>query len=617
MKFTDHPIHFLVSFPLKRGRLYHYLLCILLIVFTLLMYARFDHFFGQGAYLLFYPVIFVVAWYLGAGPAVITILILALSLVFFFIPPFFSFSLAQGEWVRLLTFIGTTGLITWVIYREQKIEVKLMESRQWFQTSLECIGDAVMVTDSEGKVLFLNQVAEKLTGWKSKEAYKQPVDAIFSIYEKDTKRKAFNPIYEVLRSNKKVNLEKDTILVSRDGSHYPIEDSSSPIKISKENKTIGVVLVFRDISERQKSESLLIESAERLKLATDASKIGIWEFNVDTHQAITSFYHDQAFGFMRPAENWTVEEFESHLHPDDKERVLETMKQAVIMRSTFNIEFRVLWKDGSLHWMNVAGQYDGKKNRVIGVNRDITEKKMAEETLREALFYRDEFLSIASHELKTPLTSLKLHCQLFRRAYKKGDPDAYSRERVDRLVDQTDQQVSRLVRLVDDMLDISRIRTGKLSFHKEKVDVSQLLSEVLERLRPQFANTPGGCPEVVLSESAYIMGDKLRLEQVISNLLNNALRYGQGKPIKVSLEKTDDFVRLSVIDQGIGIAPDFQEKIFLRFQRAVPASEVSGLGLGLYIAKQIVEAHDGKISLKSAINKGSTFCIELPCVKDV
>ncbi len=614
MKFTDHPIHFLANVSFKKGKFYHYMAGVIVIILALITYSQLDFIFGEGPYLVFYPVVFVVAWFLGAGPAILGSLLLAMSLLFFFVPPYFSFTLAQGELARLGIFLTSSGLITWLIYREQKIEAKLVESREWFQTSLECIGDAVMVTDVEGRVLFLNQVAEKLTGWKSREAYKQPVDSIFAIYQKDTMQKAFNPIHAALTSNKRSSLESGTVLLSKNGIYYPIEDSSSPIKISKANKTIGVVLVFRDISERQQSESLLIESAERLKLATDSSKIGIWEFNLATNTAITSFYHDEAFGYDMPVEHWGPQEFESHLHPDDKKRVLEIIEEGKNKRLPFNIDFRVVWKDGSIHWMNVAGQYDRRKNRMIGINRDITDKKMAEEALREALFYRDEFLSIASHELKTPLTSLKLHCQLFQRASKKGDPEAYNRERVDRLVEQTDQQVSRLVRLVDDMLDISRIRTGKLSVNKEEFDFAVLLEEVLERIKPQFLASPGGPVDLLKCEHAIIRGDRMRLEQVITNLLNNALRYGQGKPVKLSLVKTNKFMRLSVIDEGIGIAPEFQEKIFLRFQRAVPASEVSGLGLGLYITKQIVEAHEGKISLVSELNRGSTFSIDLPCV---
>lgn len=240
------------------------------------------------------------------------------------------------------------------------------------------------------------------------------------------------------------------------------------------------------------------------------------------------------------------------------------------------------------------------------------EKRANELALREALFYRDEFLSIASHELKTPLTSLKLQAQSFKRTARRQDPTAYSKERTDRLVDQVDHQVTRLVRLVDDMLDISRIRTGRLSITKERISVGEVVQEVVERLRPEFQHVMGDVPQIECQESLDVLGDRLRIEQVISNLLSNALRYGNGRPINVKVGRSEQKALVAIKDQGIGIAANDLQKIFTRFQRAVPASEVSGLGLGLYIAKQIVEAHEGEIKVESELHQGSTFTVELP-----
>lgn len=230
--------------------------------------------------------------------------------------------------------------------------------------------------------------------------------------------------------------------------------------------------------------------------------------------------------------------------------------------------------------------------------------------LEEALFYRDEFLSIASHELKTPLTALKLQSQIFKRAVAKGDPEAYSKERIDRLMSEADRQVDRLVRLVDDMLDISRLRTGGISINKEPVQLHDLVKYCISRHLQQFYTGDSEilrrCDEVTIS------CDRQRMEQVISNLLNNAYRYGRGRPFHVEVEKRDGVARISVSDEGIGIAPEDREKIFERFKRSVPAREISGLGLGLYIARQVVESHEGCIWVESELGKGSTFIVELP-----
>ena len=212
------------------------------------------------------------------------------------------------------------------------------------------------------------------------------------------------------------------------------------------------------------------------------------------------------------------------------------------------------------------------------------------ESLMETLFYREEFLSIASHELKTPLTSIKLQTQVFKRN------SSYTKEKVDRLVDQIDIQSSRLIKIIDDMLDISRIRTGQLVMTKNKFNLSEVVKELL--------------PAHITSEieaNIFINGDRERIIQVMSVILNNAARYGRDLPIRVSLVQRKTKIIFSVQDQGYGISSEDQKRIFHRFQRAVPASEVSGIGLGLFIAKEIVEAHNGKITVKSEVGKGSTF----------
>jgi signal transduction histidine kinase len=172
---------------------------------------------------------------------------------------------------------------------------------------------------------------------------------------------------------------------------------------------------------------------------------------------------------------------------------------------------------------------------------------------------------------------------------------------------EADTQVSRLARLVDDMLDISRIRTGRLSISQEKVELSSVVKEVVDRMRPHFSSL-----EIGDLHQAEVFCDRLRIEQVISNILSNALRYGKGLPVRVDLRHKGDDMTISVTDNGMGIPDSFKDKIFSRFQRAIPASEVSGLGLGLYISKQIIEAHQGKIFVDSELNKGSCFTVQLP-----
>lgn len=240
------------------------------------------------------------------------------------------------------------------------------------------------------------------------------------------------------------------------------------------------------------------------------------------------------------------------------------------------------------------------------------ELRSTEQALRAALRSRDEFLSIISHELTTPLASLRYQMQVFLRHRDKGDIRIYTPSWISSFVDQANRQAERLTRLVHDMLDVARIRTGRLAIHKELVSLNAIVKDVVAHLQPALrrAETP---VEIVECPGVDGYWDRLRLEQVVTNLLTNAMRYGGKKPVTVSVSRADDNVRLAVRDQGIGIAKDAQRKIFDRFERSVSADEVSGLGLGLYITKQIVEAHAGRIWVESdGLNKGSTFFVELP-----
>lgn len=241
----------------------------------------------------------------------------------------------------------------------------------------------------------------------------------------------------------------------------------------------------------------------------------------------------------------------------------------------------------------------------IGKQVDISRKSA--KALTQALEARDEFLSIASHELKTPITSLKLQAQMIKRSLEKADGKLTSFEKISALADQTDRQADRLARLVNDMVDISRMRTGKLGIEKERFDLCDLVKDVLERMKNEFV------PEVTYCDEAVGHWDKGRIEEVIINLFTNAIKYGKQKPIEILICSNPTFVTLEVKDHGIGIAPEYREKIFERFERAgVSASEVSGLGLGLYITKQIVQLHNGEIWVESEKGIGSTFKVRLP-----
>lgn len=230
---------------------------------------------------------------------------------------------------------------------------------------------------------------------------------------------------------------------------------------------------------------------------------------------------------------------------------------------------------------------------------------------QEAIRSRDEFLSIASHELKTPLTPLKLQTQGLMRNLRAGTLATLSPERLKKMLESSERQISRLVKLVDDLLEISRISSGKLELAISEFDITDLIHEVTDRFSDQIAIS--GSPLILnLPEYQSVRWDPFRIEQVLVNLLTNAIRYGNGKQIEVDCTQVGDEVKISFRDHGIGIARLDQVRVFGRFERAVSGSHFGGLGLGLYIVSQIIESHQGKITLESDVGEGSTFTINLP-----
>jgi signal transduction histidine kinase len=244
------------------------------------------------------------------------------------------------------------------------------------------------------------------------------------------------------------------------------------------------------------------------------------------------------------------------------------------------------------------------------LERTLAVVKSAKNEAEEALELREEFISLASHELNTPLTSLQLQTQVAKRKLMTQED---AEEFYPKLIDSYESQLKRLIRLVGDMLDISKIRTGEFRLERAVTELNTLVTGVISRL-PEKSRS---LINLHYQEQVFGYWDPYRIEQVILNLLTNALKYGDGKPVDITIAGAQDEGMIMVQDQGIGVARDKQEIIFGRFERAVTAKDFSGLGLGLYITRQIVEIHGGSISLASEPGKGSVFTVRLPCQQEL
>ena len=245
------------------------------------------------------------------------------------------------------------------------------------------------------------------------------------------------------------------------------------------------------------------------------------------------------------------------------------------------------------------------------IGHDVTERIKSEENLAAAVKARDELLSICSHELRTPVTSMKLSTQMVLRDLRKDEPQIISPERILKIVEQSDRQLDRLTRLIEEMLDFARVSSGKLAIQPAFFNLSTMVRDTLDRMRPQFE--AAGCA-IVFKDGGEVVGhwDSFRLEQVLTKLLSNSLKYASQQPITVQLAQDRDFASLSIQDRGIGISNTDQARIFEPYERAVSIHNFGGLGLGLYISSQIVKAHGGSIDVKSSSGGGATFTVKLP-----
>jgi PAS domain S-box-containing protein len=384
-----------------------------------------------------------------------------------------------------------------------------------------------------------------------------------------------------------------------------------------ERNSMGQVLswlgTFIDIEDQKRTQAVLAEFKGTLDAIADAVLIfepRSWRFlYLNDGASLLLGYSREELSQMR-----LVDLMVEH----DNDRFRELLAPLQQMGSNrIVIETRCRRKDGReipVEFSFQRVEVDG--GHVVSIARDITDRKLAElerehlygEAL-DAVRARDEFMSVASHELRTPLSSLQLQIEMVLRPPPRAPP--LSENQLKEKLKVAARQIDRISKLITELMDVSRISAGRLHLELEPVSLEAVVADVVTRSREDAARAQ--C-QIVLHADEPVLGtwDRLRMEQVVTNLLSNALKFGAGKPIEVSVGRSDGMGRLVVRDHGIGIAPEDIERVFQRFERAVPGRRYAGLGLGLYIVRQIVEAHGGQISVQSQPGAGSAFTVELP-----
>lgn len=379
------------------------------------------------------------------------------------------------------------------------------------------------------------------------------------------------------------------------------------------------------LREREAAEQALRDSAALLRLSLDAGRLGFWRHDVWTDEVTLSDRAKAHFG-RAPEEPFTHADLLAAVHPEDRPRVQETITRAVRARQPYSLEYRVFWPDGSLHWVMVRGEAryspDDRPLETHGVTLDITERKEAEvrqaeqaerlrglsESLQESARRKDEFLAVLAHELRNPLSPVA-HALEILRSNPTPAKDAWARQVLDR-------QLRHMTRLIEDLLDVSRLNNGKITLKRQRMDLAAAVASAVESVR-QVVEASSHTLEVSLPrDQVWVDADPVRVEQIVTNLLTNAAKYTErGGWIRVALGTEQASAHLRIADSGIGIAPELLGRVFELFTQGDRGTEHSqgGLGLGLSLVRSLVQLHGGAVEAYSdGPGRGSEFVVTFP-----
>ena len=548
---------------------------------------------------------------------------------------------------------------------ERRAAAEVARLQASLATTLRSIGDAVIATDGVGAITLMNTVAESLTGYHEDAARGRFIGEVFRIVNEHTREPVPNPVDKVIASGAIVGLANHTLLIARDGREIPIDDSAAPIRAHGSATIEGVVLVFRDISDRKREEqwrayvseasSVLAESLDYVANLARVVQLAVPRLAdlcaIDI--VIEGEMRRLAVAHNAPAKAAILEELHAKYPPDREAahgvaRVLKTGRAALyselpdqlLVDSCVDAEHLRLVRALGMHSVLVVPLVTG--HRTIGAltfayaESDLAYSeddlhiagdlaRRCANSVENARLYaleqssrkqadianraKDEFLAIVSHELRTPLNAIMGWAKLL------SEPD-FEEHRRARAVQTIERNAVAMAQLIEDLLDMSRMISGKMRLEIQSVNVTQIVEAAFDTIRPAAAAKSVELVSVLDPTVPAITGDPTRLQQVVWNLLSNAIKFTpKGGRVRIVTDIVNSSIEITVSDTGRGIDPTFLPYVFDAFrQEDASASRArGGLGLGLAITKQLVELHGGSIHASSAgEGKGAVFTVLLP-----
>ncbi len=499
-----------------------------------------------------------------------------------------------------------------VLYNQQRTPIRILgillditERRQEKEDQRKLITlvnnsvDLMSILNLEGKNSYINDAGKKLLGFNNdEEVLNTPISKLHRPEDFEQVSKVVLPTIMVKGKWSGIMMVRHL----RTGEVFPVFNNSIRIDDPVSGKPIAVGAVMRDMRPELMAKEALADSEHLLRKITTASPTALW----------MSDEEGQLTYFNQTWLDWTGLSYETNMrtgwleaiYHEDKSRVWAQVVKDFKAGNSLEVEFRLKHADGTIHWCiaNGEAQYhsEGRFAGYIGACVDITEQKHLQQQ-------KDDFIGIASHELKTPVTSIKAYTQVLEKMLtRKGE----SKEAL--MIQKMDGQINRLTNLIGDLLDVTKINSGKLQFNKREFDFNAMVNDLIEDLQ---RTTDRHTLEKKLDKDVRIYGDQERIGQVVSNLITNAIKYSpMTEKIIISTNLNEDFIELCVRDFGIGIPEDKMERVFEQFYRVSGDMQHTfpGLGLGLYISAEIIKREGGRIWVESTVGKGSVFCFSLP-----
>lgn len=575
---------------------------------------------NEAPYLLFGPAAIAGAWYGGFGPGVLATLLAAVAAIQVHQPSLSPDLLTRPEATLPASALVTIGLVASLVSeRSYRLRVRLTAERQALEMTLLSIGDGIVVTDEDAQITFLNPVAEHLTGWTAKEASGRSLESVFDVVDEKTRARIENPIRQVLHETTPPIAPIAKILIARDGTEYPIDDSGAPMR-DRRGRLSGAVLVFRDVTARRAVERALSEREARMRHVLESISDAFFSFDdqwratyVNPQGATLARMSEQE---LRGASFWKVF---PDLEGTDVAEALRRARQSK-MPTTIETLYRPFdrWyelrlypsRDGvTLYASDVTGRKEAERAREASLAAAETARADAESANR----LKDEFLTTLSHELRTPLNAILGWTHLLQSGNLQSPEQARAFEVIRR-------NALAQNRLISDLLDASGAVTGKMRLDAEPVAMTAVVSDVVESIRVAAEAKGIAVRTTIQVPVRLVSGDHDRLRQLTWNLMSNAIKFTPpGGHVAVSLTQASSHAILLVQDDGIGIPPAFLPRVFERFSQADQSSarEHGGLGLGLALVRHIAEAHGGTVHVFSqGEGRGASFTISLPTLAE-